>query len=193
MLAELWISLDKEEIEVEIIRSKRRSMAIQIRTGGSVVVRVPMHASDRAIKRFVSAHARWIADNRGQMFERRKKLADNPYDIPAWESLSAADKKIAKQKIMEHVDYYARRMEIDYGSISMRNQKSRWGSCSSKGNLNFNYRLAYLPEELLDYVVVHELAHRRHMDHSAAFWEEVETYYPAYKKCRQMLNDILLA
>ena len=94
---------------------------------------------------------------------------------------------------MEHVDYYARRMEIDYGSISMRNQKSRWGSCSSKGNLNFNYRLAYLPEELLDYVVVHELAHRRHMDHSAAFWEEVETYYPAYKKCRQMLNDILLA
>lgn len=193
MLAELWISLDKEEIEVEIIRSKRRSMAIQIRTDGSVVVRVPMHASDRAIKRFVSAHARWIADNRGQMFERRKKLADNPYDIPAWESLSAADKKIAKQKIMEHVDYYARRMEIDYGSISMRNQKSRWGSCSSKGNLNFNYRLAYLPEELLDYVVVHELAHRRYMDHSAAFWEEVETYYPAYKKCRQMLNDILLA
>lgn len=193
MLAELWISLDKEEIEVEIIRSKRRSMAIQIRTDGSVVVRVPMHASDRAVKRFVSAHARWIADNRGQMFERRKKLADNPYDIPAWESLSAADKKIAKQKIMEHVDYYARRMEIDYGSISMRNQKSRWGSCSSKGNLNFNYRLAYLPEELLDYVVVHELAHRRHMDHSAAFWEEVETYYPAYKKCRQMLNDILLA
>lgn len=193
MLAELWISLDKEEIEVEIIRSKRRSMAIQIRTDGSVVVRVPMHASDRAIKRFVSAHARWIADNRGQMFERRKKLADNPYDIPAWESLSAADKKIAKQKIMEHVDYYARRMEIDYGSISMRNQKSRWGSCSSKGNLNFNYRLAYLPEELLDYVVVHELAHRRHTDHSAAFWEEVETYYPAYKKCRQMLNDILLA
>ena len=193
MLAELWIFLDKEEIEVEIIRSKRRSMAIQIRTDGSVVVRVPMHASDRAIKRFVSAHARWIADNRGQMFERRKKLADNPYDIPAWESLSAADKKIAKQKIMEHVDYYARRMEIDYGSISMRNQKSRWGSCSSKGNLNFNYRLAYLPEELLDYVVVHELAHRRHMDHSAAFWEEVETYYPAYKKCRQMLNDISLA
>lgn len=193
MLAELWISLDKEEIEVEIIRSKRRSMAIQIRTDGSVVVRVPMHASDRAIKRFVSAHSRWIADNRGQMFERRKKLADNPYDIPAWESLSAADKKIAKQKIMEHVDYYARRMEIDYGSISMRNQKSRWGSCSSKGNLNFNYRLAYLPEELLDYVVVHELAHRRHMDHSAAFWEEVETYYPAYKKCRQMLNDISLA
>lgn len=193
MLAELWIFLDKEEIEVEIIRSKRRSMAIQIRTDGSVVVRVLMHASDRAIKRFVSAHARWIADNRGQMFERRKKLADNPYDIPAWESLSAADKKIAKQKIMEHVDYYARRMEIDYGSISMRNQKSRWGSCSSKGNLNFNYRLAYLPEELLDYVVVHELAHRRHMDHSAAFWEEVETYYPAYKKCRQMLNDISLA
>mgnify|MGYP004673924067 CR=1 FL=1 len=192
MLAELWISLDKEEIEVEIIRSKRRSMAIQIRTDGSVVVRVPMHASDRAVKRFVSAHARWIADNRGQMFERRKKLADNPYDIPAWESLSAADKKIAKQKIMEHVDYYARRMEIDYGSISMRNQKSRWGSCSSKGNLNFNYRLAYLPEELLDYVVVHELSHRRHMDHSKEFWTEVEKYCPNYRKLRKNLKQYTL-
>ena len=193
MLTELIIALENEEIEVEIVRSKRRSMALQIRTDGCVLARVPMRVSDRTIRRFVTSHARWIEENRSQMFARRQYLAENPYDIPGWESLTASDKKIAKQKIIERVDYYADRMGIDYGSISMRNQKSRWGSCSSKGNLNFNYRLAYLPQELLDYVVVHELAHRRHMDHSKAFWQEVETYYPAYKECRRTLNDIMLA
>ncbi len=192
MLTELIIALENEEIEVEIVRSKRRSMALQIRTDGSVLARVPMRISDRTIRRFVTSHARWIEENRSRMFARRQHLAENPYDIPAWESLTASDKKIAKQKIIERVDYYADCMGIDYGSISMRNQKSRWGSCSSKGNLNFNYRLAYLPQELLDYVVVHELAHRRHMDHSKAFWQEVETNYPAYKDCRRILNDIML-
>ncbi len=193
MLTELIIALENEEIKVEIVRSKRRSMALQIRTDGSVLARVPMRVSDRTIRRFVTSHARWIEENRSQMFARRQYLAENPYDIPEWESLTASDKKIAKQKIIERVDYYADCMGIDYGSISMRNQKSRWGSCSSKGNLNFNYRLAYLPQELLDYVVVHELAHRRHMDHSKTFWQEVETYYPNYKECRRILNDIMLA
>ena len=87
-------------------------------------------------------------------------------------------------------EHFAEVMGLTYGSVSMRNQKSRWGSCSSKGNLNFNYRLAYLPEELLDYVVVHELAHRRHMDHSKDFWNEVNTYYPNYKNCKKQLNEI---
>ena len=136
-MTELIIALENEEIEVEIVRSKRRSMALQIRTDGSVLARVPMRVSDRTIRRFVTSHARWIEENRSQMFARRQYLAENPYDIPEWESLTASDKKIAKQKIIERVDYYADCMGIDYGSISMRNQKIRWGSCSSKGNLNF--------------------------------------------------------
>lgn len=83
-------------------------------------------------------------------------------------------------------------MGITYGRITIRNQKTRWGSCSAKGNLNFNYQLYYLPEEFLDYVVVHELAHRRHMNHSAAFWEEVGRYYPNYKECRKRLKEITI-
>lgn len=189
MLTELIIALENEEIEVEIVRSKRRSMALQIRTDGSVLARVPMRVSDRTIRRFVTSHARWIEENRSQMFARRQYLAENPYDIPEWESLTASDKKIAKQKIIERVDYYADCMGIDYGSISMRNQKSRWGSCSSKGNLNFNCLLMLTPPEVLDYVVVHELCHRKEMNHSARFWAEVGRVLPDYEIRRKWLRE----
>lgn len=99
------------------------------------------------------------------------------------------EKKKARLLIEQRVDYYADKMQVAYGRISMRNQRTRWGSCSSDGNLNFNCRLLYVPLELLDYVVVHELAHRRHMDHSAAFWQEVERYLPDYQKRRELLKQ----
>ena len=85
--------------------------------------------------------------------------------------------------------YYSGKMQVEYGRITIRNQKTRWGSCSSKGNLNFNYRLFYLPEELLDYVVIHELAHRRYMNHSMQFWQEVAAYCPNYDRYRKKLGE----
>ena len=83
MLTELIIALENEEIEVEIVRSKRRSMALQIRTDGSVLARVPMRVSDRTIRRFVTSHARWIEENRSQMFARRQYLACLLYTSPS--------------------------------------------------------------------------------------------------------------
>jgi predicted metal-dependent hydrolase len=73
-------------------------------------------------------------------------------------------------------------MDISFGSISLREQKSRWGSCSSLGNLNFNWRLAHHPPAVIDYVIIHELAHRLHMDHSSAFWSVVKKYDPEHLK-----------
>ncbi len=102
---------------------------------------------------------------------------------------AAKDKKKARLLIEQRVAHYAGIMGIAYGRISMRNQRTRWGSCSSDGNLNFNCRLLYMPLELLDYVVVHELAHRRHMNHSAAFWSEVEKYLPDYKERKARLKQ----
>ena len=102
---------------------------------------------------------------------------------------SGRDKRQIRRLIEQRVFYYSGLMGISYGRIFMRNQKTRWGSCSSDGNLNFNCRLLYVPLELLDYVVVHELAHRRHMNHSAEFWSEVERYMPDYRERREKLKQ----
>ena len=80
-------------------------------------------------------------------------------------------------------------MGVDYGRISVRQQKTRWGSCSVRGNLNFNWKLALMPEEILDYVVVHELAHRVEMNHSPRFWAVVETVLPDWRERRRWLKQ----
>ena len=105
--------------------------------------------------------------------------------IPSQESLA----KKAAQWIPERVARYAGQMGVSYGRITIRCQRSRWGSCSSKGNLNFNYLLLLAPPEVLDYVVVHELCHRKEMNHSPGFWAEVERVMPDYRIQKQWLKD----
>ena len=98
----------------------------------------------------------------------------------------------AKEKLRERVEYYASEMGVTYNRIFIKEQKTRWGSCSSSGNLNFNWKLILIDEELLDYVVVHELAHRKQMNHSQQFWQEVEKILPDYKERRRRLKEFRL-
>ncbi len=98
-------------------------------------------------------------------------------------------RRYAKETLLKKTAYYSKIMQTDYQRITVREQRTRWGSCSSKGNLNFNWKLMMMPETVIDYVVVHELAHRKHMDHSPAFWREVEKILPDYKERRNWLRE----
>ena len=94
-----------------------------------------------------------------------------------------------RQRLPEKLNRHAASMGVTFGRVTIRCQQTRWGSCSGKGNLNFNCLLMLAPEEVLDYVVVHELAHRKQMNHSALFWQEVARECPDYKKSLRWLKD----
>lgn len=171
------------DITYQWIRSRRKTIAIQIDREGQVIVRTPYGITKRQVEEFLDEKKDWILQTR-QRVEKRKTE-----QIPISEEVRREGIERAKRIFPERTAYFAKRMGVDYGRITIREQKTRWGSCSSKGNLNFNWKLVLLDPELLDYVVVHELAHRREMNHSAAFWKVVEAELPDYRERRRRLKE----
>ena len=169
-------------IPFEIIRSSRKTMALQIAPDGHLVMRLPRRLPEKEAFDFAMRHEGWIGKNYRKVTEQKREQP-----VYAEEEIRAYIEKL--RPVLEHrVSYYAARMGVDYGRITIRNQRTRWGSCSSAGNLNFNWRLSLLPESLCDYVIVHELAHRLEMNHSARFWMHVARILPDYKERRRLLK-----
>ena len=168
-------------VPYQIIKSDRKTIAIQIKPDGQVVVRCPRRMRIEDARRFVESKANWI----------EKHLAKRPpqnvvkYTPKEVERL----REQARKLVTERVRYYAPIIGVPYGQIAIRTQHTRWGSCSSKGNLNFNCLLALVPPDVLDYVVVHELCHRKELNHSALFWSQVEKTIPDYKMHRKWLKE----
>ncbi len=172
-----------ETIEVEIIRSGRKTMTLQVLRDGRVVVRCPRRMAKRQIEDFVNSHRPWIAKHLALVRERQE-------DRPLFTSREVLQyRELARRVLTEKTRVWAERMGVTYGRISIRQQATRWGSCSAKGNLNFNWTLVLLPGDLQDYVVVHELAHRREMNHSSAFWNIVADQIPDYAARRRRLKE----
>ena len=175
--------------EYEVIRSRRRTIAIEIDRSGQIKVRAPYSVGNFRIRRFVEEKSGWIEKALARI-NKGQSDAISSDDLPP---ISEADKQLladqAKKIIPGKVSYFAGIIGVDFGRITIRAQKTRWGSCSAKGNLNFNCLLLRAPEEILDYVIVHELCHRKEMNHSKAFWAEVAKVCPDYKKHRKWLKD----
>ncbi len=164
------------EYELRIIKSRRKTISLQVKDEKTVIVRAPFRTSERYIRNFVLSNEKWIKNRLDKMNKLReavgKPLSDNEISELYEE---------AKRVIPERVAYYAPRIGVDYGRITIRKQKSRWGSCSAKGNLNFNCLLMLTRPEVIDSVVVHELCHRKEMNHSARFYKEVLKVFPDYR------------
>ncbi len=175
--------------DYEVIRSRRKTLGIEITTDLKVRIRAPYYVSDTEIMRFVIRNTDWIEKHLEKMAKKAREAEEHRREI---EFLSATEiRELAGQAmtdIPQRLQKYAPLVGVNYGRVTIRNQRSRWGSCSSRGNLNFNCLLMLTPEAVRDYVVVHELCHRKQMNHSPKFWAEVERVLPEYREQKAWLR-----
>lgn len=172
-------------VNITIISSNRKTLSIQLKPG-EIIARAPLRMKDKEIYSFIESKKSWIEKNLAKIEEREKAIGEvKPF---AQEEIKELAEK-AKIIIPERVKYYAPKIGVTYNRITIRCQRTRWGSCSSKGNLNFNCLLALFPLEVIDSVVVHELCHRKHMNHSPQFYAEIEKVFPEYRKYHKWLSD----
>jgi len=155
-------------------------MRLTIYCDGSLNLTVPYSFSEKWAERFLREKSSWIA----RKIEEFKKYENLPY-IKSSRKDYLKYKKDALQLVAARIEYFNRFYGCEYNRISIRNQKSRWGSCSINRNLNFNYKIALLPEEYRDYIIVHELCHLREFNHSERFWDLVSKTIPDYKRLRK--------
>ena len=167
-------------MDYTLIRSSRKTISIQLSPTGEVVVRAPNRMPKRAIDHFVESKRGWIEGHLGGLPQIQPKLTDAELRELA---------RHAKEVLPEIAAYYAPLVGVGYGRITIRAQRTRWGSCSAQGNLNFNCLLMLTPDDVIEYVVVHELCHRKEMNHSPKFWAEVERVLPNYRESKRWLKE----
>jgi len=172
-------------MQYRLIRSSRKTLGLQVKNG-ELIVRAPQRASVRAIESFILANEPWIT----------KQLKKNESACQALSAISPLTERElnslaeqAKTVFAQRCAYYAPLIGVTYGRITIRKQKTRWGSCAASGNLNFNCLLLLAPSKVLDSVVVHELCHRKEMNHSARFYQEVLKVFPDYYEAHGWLKN----
>ena len=171
-------------MKYKLLRSNRKSLAIYIRPGGVVEVRAPQCCPQHRIDQFVAEKERWIAEKQALV---RTREANRPPPDP---TLEAQCRARAQEILPARVAHFAAIMGVAPRRVRVSAAQTRWGSCSSKGCLNFSWRLMLADDEVIDYVVVHELAHLREMNHSPCFWAVVAQVMPDYKRRQKQLGKL---
>ena len=166
----------------EIVRSRRRTVALEVTREGRVLVRAPLRMPQGEIERFVASHAAWLEKAQAKVAARQ---AAHP---PLTEQETAALRQRAKELLPDRVAHYAAIMGVTPTSVKITSARTRFGSCSGKNGICFSLYLMQYPEAAIDYVVVHELAHIRRHDHSPAFYAEVAKVLPDYKERMKLLK-----
>lgn len=176
-----------------LIRSQRRTYAIEVSYDRGVIIRVPIHISERELAKILSERSEWIVSHYKKLQQKKvqKQQAEHnsPYSEQQRKQIEQRYREAAKEYIPKRAAYFAELTGGSYSRITIREQRTRWGSCSGRGTLSFNWRLMLAPPAVLDYVVVHELCHLTHMNHSREFWQLVECVLPDYKERRKWLKE----
>lgn len=177
------------ELPYTLVRSSRKSCSISIDPEGQITVRVPMRTPEKDIQHLLIDKRIWIITKYLEVLKQREnRPVSNLTDVQR-AALEQRYIAAAKDYFPKRVDYFSQFTGGSYNRITIRDQKTRWGSCSAKGTLSFNWRLMLAPPSIPDYVIVHELCHLTYMNHSAAFWQKVESVYPDYRSARKWLKD----
>ncbi len=166
-----------------IIRSSRKTISLQVLKDGTLRVRAPFGMTDKAIQDFINTHQKWI-DRHASIMEQRS--IDKEPAFTSVEIRTMAEE--FRRFVPPLIDQYAQALGVRPVRVTVRCQKTRWGSCSSKGGLNFNCLLALAPEYVRRYVVIHELCHMKEMNHSPAFWRLVSSQMPDYETAKKWLK-----
>lgn len=201
-------------MKYRVIKSKRRTLCLSVEKNGEVLVRAPIATGDKEIEAFVKKHERWITSRLAKRkSERSLSLNDGetltlfgePYEIEVGkpklkngvlflpesgrkDALLGLIKRYSKEKMSAIVEEISSRYGFEYSRIRISSARTRWGSCSKKGELSFTCFLAFVPAELAIYVAVHELCHTRYFNHSKNFWREVEKVLPDWQSRRRELR-----
>jgi len=176
-------------IPVKLVKSKRKTWSISIEPDMTLLMKAPLSVSYAYAREILASKEAWIVKKYRELEKARKDMPVSDLTPLQRKALEKRYRQAAREYIPSRVAYYERIIGVTHDSIRIRDQKTRWGSCSAKGNLNFNWRLMLAPPRVLDYVVVHELCHRKEMNHSKAFWNAVETVLPDYKQLKKWLKD----
>lgn len=166
----------------ELVRSRRKTMALEVTADCRVVVRAPMQVSAKQVEAFVSAHGDWVAKHLARQRERREARPE-----PGAEEREALIRR-AKEVLPDLVAQYSARMGLYPAGVRITGAKSRFGSCSGKNRICFSWRLMQYPQPAIEYVVVHELAHIRHKNHGEGFYGCVAQVLPDWRERRQLLR-----
>lgn len=169
-------------MEYTLIRSRRKTLALEITRDAKLVVRAPLRCPQREIDRFLQQKEQWIALHMAKMQARRESHPE-----PTAEQEAALRQK-AKEILPALVAQYAARMGVEPAGITVTGARTRFGSCSPKNRLSFSFRLMEYPMEAIEYVVVHELAHIRHKNHGADFYKEIQLVQPDWRERNAMLK-----
>jgi predicted metal-dependent hydrolase len=180
------INLNKKKIEYTLRLSRKAGrLRLAVYSDGRLVVTAPQALRQSGIESFILQKSKWLLDKL-EFFRQQPVQIFTKERKKDYYKHRAGALKLVKMRL----EYFNRLYAFKFNRISIRNQKTRWGSCSQKGNLNFNYKIVFLPEKLADYLIVHELCHLRELNHSRRFWDLVARAVPDYKSARTELKKI---